>query len=412
MYRGCPTRKIFLPKRVGRTRPIDRTDAAARRQFHRSLPGYRPTPLLRSRSLAAETGLSEIYVKDEAERLGLPAFKMLGASWATARAIQREWAPDALLTLDGLRRAVEDGPRRRLAAATDGNHGRGVARMAALLDLECDVFVPSGTAQARIAAIEGEGARVTVDDGDYDDTVRISAHEADARTLVISDTSWPGYLDTPRDIIRGYTTMFEEVDDALAASGLPAPTHLFVQCGVGAFAAAAISHYDSRGSDGGAARPATIVVEPIDANCLLRSAEHGEVTEAPGPHWSTMAGLNCGLPSLLAWPTVQGGTDGYVAISDSRAHGAMRTLAAEGIVSGESGAAALAGLQVLLEDREAAGRLGLAETSVVLFVNTEGATDPVNFRAQVGEEPSETRRAAPARHHDRHVINLSEEEQR
>jgi diaminopropionate ammonia-lyase len=402
--------RIFLPTRVGPTQPIDDGDAATRRDFHRSLPGYLSTPLLRLPSLAAELGVADVYVKDEAERLGLPAFKMLGASWATARAIQREWAPEVPLTLEALRGAVAGEPRRRLAAATDGNHGRGVARMAALLDLECDVFVPSGTAAARIADIEGEGARVTVVDGSYDDTVRRSAEEADERTLVVSDTSWPGYLDTPRDVIRGYATMFEEVDDALAASGLPAPTHLFVQCGVGAFAAAAISHYDdARRSDGGAGRPVTVVVEPIDADCLLRSAEHDEVTEAPGPHRSTMAGLNCGLPSLLAWPTVQGGTDGYVAISDDRAHTAMRTLAREGIVSGESGAAALAGLQALIDDREAADALGLTETSVVLVVNTEGATDPVNYLAQVGEDPAETRRAAATRRRDRHVSDLSKE---
>lgn len=399
--------RIFLPTHVGPAQPIDDGDAAARRDFHRSLPGYQATPLLQLRSLAAESGVAGIYVKDEAERLGLPAFKMLGASWATARAIRRDWAPGVPLTLDALRAALADRPRRRLAAATDGNHGRGVARMAALLDLECDVFVPAGTAASRVADIESEGARVTVVDGTYDDTVRRSAGEADERTLVVSDTSWPGYLDTPRDVIRGYATMFEEVDDALIAAGLPTPTHLFVQAGVGAFAAAAISHYDGSRRSDGLRGPATVVVEPIDADCLLRSAEHGEVTEAPGPHRSTMAGLNCGLPSLLAWPTVQGGTDGYVAISDERAHAAMRTLASEGLVSGESGAAALAGFQALLDDADSAERLGLDGASVVLVVNTEGATDPVNYRLQVGEDPQATRDAARDRRQARHVIDLS-----
>ncbi|TQK17632.1 diaminopropionate ammonia-lyase [Microbacterium sp. SLBN-154] len=401
--------RIYIPTRRRPAQPINDGDAAARRDFHRSLPGYRATPLLQLRSLAAESGVAGIYVKDEAERLGLPAFKMLGASWATARAIQRDWAPDIPLTLDALRAALADRLRRRLAAATDGNHGRGVARMAALLDLDCDVFVPAGTADSRIADIESEGARVTVVDGTYDDTVRRSAEEADERTLVISDTSWPGYLDTPRDVIRGYATMFEEVDDALARSGLPAPTHLFVQAGVGAFAAAAISHYDDSRRSGNSRRPTTVVVEPIDADCLLRSAENDEVTEAPGPHRSTMAGLNCGLPSLLAWPTVQGGTDAYIAISDGRAHSAMRTLATEGLVSGESGAAALAGLQALLDDRAAAEQLGLDDTSVVLVVNTEGATDPVNYRSQLAEDPQATRDAAHVRRQARRVIDLSPE---
>ncbi|TDN91590.1 diaminopropionate ammonia-lyase [Microbacterium sp. BK668] len=377
--------RVFLPSRMPPPTPIEDAEAAQRLSFHRSLPGYGETPLLRLESLAAEIGVSQLYVKDESVRLGLPAFKMLGASWATARAIQREWAPGIPLQLDALRDAATARARRRLVAATDGNHGRGVARMAAMVGLECEIFVPAGTAAARIADIEGEGARVTVVQGTYDDTVRRSAETADGDSLVISDTSWPGYVETPRDVIRGYATMFEEVDDALDREGLARPTHLFLQAGVGAFAAAAISHYASAG----ASRPVTVIVEPAHAACLLASAESGEVTEVPGPHRSTMAGLNCGLPSLLAWPTVQGGTDGYVAIPDERAHEAMCSLAQAGVVAGESGAAALAGLQALIDDRPAADALGLTEASVVLVVNTEGATDPANYRAQVGREPTE-----------------------
>lgn len=382
--------RVLIPSRMPPPMPIEDADAAQRRSFHRSLPGYGETPLRRLRSLAADLGVSQLYVKDESVRLGLPAFKMLGASWATARAIQREWAPGIPLRLEVLRDAATARPGRRLVAATDGNHGRGVARMAALLGIECEIFVPAGTAAARIADIQGEGARVTVVQGTYDDTVRRSAEEADGNSLVISDTSWPGYVETPRDVIRGYATMFEEVDDTLDREGLPRPTHLFLQAGVGAFAAAAITHYAAEGEN----RPVTVVVEPADAACLLASAENGEVTEVPGPHRSTMAGLNCGMPSLLAWPTVRGGTDGYVAIPDERAHEAMRSLAQAGVVAGESGAAALAGLHALVDDRAAADALGLTEASVVLVVNTEGATDPANYRAQVGREPAEIGRGA------------------
>jgi diaminopropionate ammonia-lyase len=220
--------------------------------FHRTLPGYVATPLLDLPSLARRAGVAQVLLKDEAERLGLPAFKMLGASWATVRAVRREWTgPDVPLDLPSLRAALAAGPARRLAAATDGNHGRGVARMAALLGLGCTVYVPEGTAAARVGDIESEGATVVVVDGSYDDAILRSAQDADATTLVISDTSWPGYTETPTDVIHGYATMFREVDAALADRGAARPSHLFLQAGVGSFAAAGLLHH----ADAGGTRP-------------------------------------------------------------------------------------------------------------------------------------------------------------
>lgn len=364
--------------------------------FHRTLPGYRPTPLLDVPSLARRAGVARVLVKDEAERLGLPAFKMLGASWATARAVRRHWTgPDVPLDVQLLRTALAAGPPRRLAAATDGNHGRGVARMAALLGIGCTIYVPEGTAPARVHDIEQEGATVTVVEGSYDDAIVRSAQDADDATLVISDTSWPGYTETPTDVIHGYATMFREVDATLADHGATPPTHLFLQAGVGSFAAAGLLHH-ARGDRPGAGpderRTRGVVVEPTRADCLMRSAEAGRVTEAPPPHRSSMAGLNCGLPSLLAWPVVHALAEAYVSIDDDLAHEAMRALAAVGVVAGESGAASLAGLLAVADSSEERAALGLDETSVVLLVNTEGATDPVNYEHQVGEAPAATER--------------------
>ena len=335
-----------------------------------------------------------MIVKDEAERLGLPAFKMLGASWATVRAIRRDWiGPDVPLDLASIRAALAAGPDRSLAAATDGNHGRGVARMAALLGLRCTIYVPSGTAAARISDIEGEGAVVVVVDGSYDDAIARSAQDASERTLIISDTSWPGYTLTPTDVIHGYSTMFREVDTAMAELGGPGPSHLFLQAGVGSFAAAGLLHYSGVSPH----RPLGVVVEPTAADCLMRSAAAGRVTEAPPPHRSSMAGLNCGLPSLLAWPVVNSLAGSYVTVDDDLAHEAMRLLAAVGVVAGESGAASLAGLLAIAAVPDERHALGLDERSVVLLVNTEGATDPVNYERQVGEAPTTTQRYADER---------------
>jgi diaminopropionate ammonia-lyase len=340
---------------------------------HRSLPGYAPTELRECPHLAELLGVGTVLVKDESVRLGLPSFKILGASWASLTAVQRAWCPPSQqpVTLQSVTAGLGRTEGRGLVAATDGNHGRGVARVASLLGLTATILVPAGTAQARIDAIASESARVEVVDGTYDDAIAASAALADADHLVISDTSWDGYEDVPRAVIDGYSTMFHEIDDALAARRLRPPDVVAVQAGVGAFAAAALRHYRT----GEAPHPKTAVVEPAGANCLQASARAGGLTLVPGPHTSSMAGLNCGLPSQLAWPVVAAGCDMFIAISDDHAERAMRAMADSGIVAGESGAAGLAGLMALVD---ADG--GLDPDACVLVVNTEGATDPVNYR--------------------------------
>ena len=356
---------------------------------HSALPGYAPTPLHDCPELARALGVATVLVKDESTRLGLPSFKILGASYATLDAIRREWLPEFTVvpTVPAARAALAGREGLGLAAATDGNHGRGVARMAALLDLSCRILVPAGTADARIDAIAAEGARVEVVDGTYDDAVAASALLADERTLIVSDTSWPGYEATPRAVVQGYSTMFAEIDDQLAALGAPGPTVVALQAGVGAFAAAGLRHYRApRRSDDtprttGASPARTVIVEPTTANCLMVSAEAGTMTAAPGPHSSSMAGLNCGLPSELVWPIVAAGTDVFVAVDDRWAEEAMRRYAAVGIEAGESGAASLGGLLAVAGAPAWAAAAGLTPDARVLLVNTEGATDPVNYRA-------------------------------
>lgn len=352
-------------------------DGPVPRDLHRRLPGYAPTPLVDAAPLAAELGLGRLWVKDEAWRLGLPAFKMLGASWASYRLLvdrlgaEPEWA-----SVEELAAAVAALGPLTLVAATDGNHGRAVARTARLLGLGAHILVPAGTVDARITAIASEGAQVDVVDGTYDEAVAASAALADEVHLVVSDTSWPGYAAVPRWVIDGYATIFAEVDEQLAATGGPRPDVVVAQMGVGALAAAAVGHV--RASAGEA--PTIVVVEPLAAACGLRSAEAGEVVEVPGPHRSIMAGLNCGLVSELAWPTVVAGTDWFVAVADEAAERAMRDLATVGVTSGETGAAGLAGLRELV----ASGAADIGPDSTVLVLNTEGPTDPVAYERITG----------------------------
>jgi diaminopropionate ammonia-lyase len=123
-------------------------------------------------------------------------------------------------------------------------------------------------------------------------------------------------------------------------------------------------------------------VEPTSADCLLESVEAGRIVSVSGPHDSIMSGLNCGRPSLVAWPTVSKGIDLLVAVDDEPAHEAMRLTADSGVVSGETGAAGLGGLLEILRPEEAEVRrtLGIGDETRVLIFNCEGATDPDAYR--------------------------------
>lgn len=378
-----PTRYALNPGRRTVVAPLPTPDYAL--AVHRRLPGYAPTPLLALPALAAELGIGEVWIKYEAERFGLPAFKMLGASYAVYRMCQERLGPaPEWSTLDDLRAWTATLHPLTLLAATDGNHGRAVARAAAMLGFAAHIFVPAGTATARIAAITGEGAEITIVDGSYDDAVAQAGGAADVYHVVISDTSWPGYEAIPGWVIDGYGTLFQEIDVQLAARDRPDPDLVLVQAGVGALAAAVVSHYRQPGRSD-AVRLAG--VEPLSAACVLASVVAGRIVMLPGPQTSIMAGLNCGTPSPVAWPSLAQGVDAWVAIDDEWARRAMRALAAHGIAAGETGAAGLGGLLALLHDaqvQDARRALNLHAQSRVLLLVTEGVTDPVMYEQVVG----------------------------
>lgn len=336
--------------------------AAEVRDFHAALPDYAPTPLVELPELAVELGVGRVFVKDESCRLGLPAFKALGASWAIHRVLaERATRGDA------------PGPL-TLVTATDGNHGRAVARMARLLGQYAHVFVPRGVHPRAVAAITAEQAKVTEVSGSYDDAVRLASDASSAADAVlVQDTAWAGYEQIPRWIVEGYSTLCAEIDEQLAAGGVAeGPDLVAVPVGVGSLAQAVVAHYRSR-PVGHA--PGLLSVEPETAACVLESLTRGEpVSVATGE--TSMAGLNCGTPSSIAWPYLHGGLDAAVAVRDADSARAADRLAALGVSSGPCGAAALAGLHAALTGVDADGRraaLGLGPSSVVVLLSTEGA---------------------------------------
>jgi diaminopropionate ammonia-lyase len=349
--------------------------------FHQGMPGYAPAPLVDCGELARRIGVGSLLVKDQSRCFGLPAFKIIGAAWAVNRAVGEQLGLPQAATFDELlERAAAVRPL-RLVTATDGNHGRAVARMAALLGLDATIYVPKGTVQARVDSIESEGARLVVVDGSYDQTVERAAQDAGERCVIVSDTSWPGYTSIPGAVIEGYASIMSEIDNQVAALGSPPPDLVLVQSGVGALAAAVGAHY------GNAPRPILASVEPGDAACTLESLAAGEIVTVPGPHRSIMAGLNCGTLSMIAWPVIQATFDLAISVDDDRAREAMRLLASVRIVSGESGASGLAGLLALLTAPELEApreRFGIGAGTSVLIFSTEGATDPEAYATVVG----------------------------
>ena len=361
------------------------------RRFHQSFPEYSVTPLVELKSLAEELGVSNIFVKDESYRFGLNAFKVLGGSYAIAREIGiRMGISEEELTLARLLQPDVQGQlgQLRFVTATDGNHGRGVAWTAKRLCHRAVVFMPKGTAAERLENIRKLGAEASITDYNYDDSVRLARqYAAENDGIVVQDTSWEGYTDVPLHIMQGYTTMGAEIVEQLAAYGDQAPTHVFLQAGVGAMAGAMAGFIADYYKE---ARPVITIVEPTKADCLYRTAlaNDGKLHIVDGALDSIMAGLCCGEPCSIGWQQLAAYADNFVAMPDKAAALGMRVLGNPvgndaAVVSGESGAAGLGLAVAALRERELAqlkGSLQLDAESVILCISTEGATDVANYR--------------------------------
>lgn len=340
--------------------------------FHRRLPDYARTPLLDAPDLADEFSVGRVAIKDESVRFGLPAFKMLGASWAVYRAIadhdpsRRDETPDDLAGLRNRSVGIT------LVAATDGNHGRAVAHMAGLIGASVRIFVPRVVGAAAIRLIEAEGAEVVVVDEPYDSVVRRAAASAaeNADDILMQDTSWSGYEQIPQWIVDGYSTLFREIDTQLDERAAEPAGLVVVPTGVGSLTQAAVVNYRS----GDASAASLLSVEPDSAACVLISLDRKEpVSVDTGA--TNMSGLNCGTPSALAWPYLRNGVDAAISVSDVQAERGSSDLEASGASSGPCGGATLAGLRQALAGEDAPNRrrqLRLTRSSTVVLLNTEG----------------------------------------
>ncbi|AGA08814.1 diaminopropionate ammonia-lyase [Sinorhizobium meliloti] len=385
--------------------PLEAVDAGtlsvdAAREVERFLSfrvNHKPTPLQSLSGLAGQLGVASINMKDEGFRLDLGSFKALGGSYAVIRLVLEEASrqfgkPVDIGELDtaAVRRIAEG---MTVGCATDGNHGKSVAAGAQLVGAKAAIFVHSGVSDERVAAIAQYGAEMIRIEGTYDDSVAAAERICKENGwIVVSDTSWPGYERIPGLVMQGYTAMLRE-----AVAGLPqAPTHVFMQAGVGGLAAAVAGYFDIVF---GNARPRFVVVEPDRAACLFASARAGRLVKVDHDEPTIMAMLECYEPSLVAWRILARKADAFMTVSEEEAAETMRSLARPvagdpAIVAGESGGAGLAGFLNAMKDSEKRAALGLDANSRIFVINTEGATDQARYEEIVGRAPAQVRAAA------------------
>lgn len=361
-------------------------------EFHRSLPDYNITPLHVLNTLSEKLHTGRIYIKDESFRFNVNAFKPLGASYSVFRFLKKKWEEKfqnefKVLDFKDEQKLKQLGSF-TFTAATDGNHGRAVAWTARMLRQKAVIYMPADSAPARINHIESEGADVVLVEGTFDQCVMQADHDARRYgRIVISDTAYPGYMEFPKYIMAGYTTIFRELDGIICHEDRCDVDVVIVQAGVGGLAAAASCYFAEKY---GSARPIIICLEPVRADSFMESAKQGKPAPSKQDYNSVMAGLNCGV-SLLAWDYVRDAADIFVSISDDFVPEAMRILYYPSgndprIISGESGCSGMAGLLALLNHKnlsEAAA--GIFPGKNVLLINTEGNTDPENFNKIISQ---------------------------
>ena len=354
--------------------------------FHRSMGGkYSVTPLRHLKSLANHLGLGDIYLKDESQRHPLKAFKLLGGSYAVANFLCSQLGIDISDT--SFEELKKNSFFFTFVAASDGNHGKSVAWSAHEFGQRCIIYMPKGTVRDRVSAIEQFGATVIVSDTNYDGCVEIVSElcEQNESYIAIPDTSQ--FIDevVPLHVMQGYATMFAEAIEQL---GGVTPTHVFLQAGVGSFAAAMTACLANTFGD---ELPKIFIMEPHQANCYYQSgmANDGSAHNVTGDMDSIMAGLSCGVPNPLAWQIIKHSAQGFLSADDVITANGMRILAAPlspdpAVIAGESGAVGTGVIEYIMRaDEKLQTALGLDESSIVLLFSTEGDTDTQNYREVV-----------------------------
>ena len=340
-----PHRHIGLTVDILRDIPAPSTDSAAVQALLARCPNAAETEMLQAPNIAQDLNIAQLSVKDERTRMGLGSFKALGAAYVIAHsAIVQGEAQSA----------------KTYVTASAGNHGLSVAAGAKAFGAAAVIFLSQSVPEAFAKRLIAHGATVERAGETYEQSM--SAAQAAAKDngwTLLSDSSWPGYSDLSHRLMEGYTVFMAEAERQISA-----PSHIFLQAGVGGLAGAAAAM--ARKTWGEA--PVIVVVEPCHAPALLGCIQAGDFIAATGPG-SAMGRLDCLEASLIALKGLAKDADVFALISEEEGQAGANYAAAHQMESTPSGAAGLAGLLASPAHRTA---LKLDANSHVLVILSEG----------------------------------------
>ena len=382
----------YIDVKLGKYKTCDflsKESAEKARRFVETQEDYEITPLLSLEELSKFFGVKKIYVKDESKRMGLNSFKGVGVLYAVSELICKRFGLDIenISFNDMLEPKLNEEIKKLVfVAATDGNHGKGLAWVAKKLGSKCNIYMPKNTTKARVKAIEDLGAKVVVTDVNYDQTLRTVIQEADKNGWIhVQDQAWEGYTEITNTISKGYSVIADEISEQMRNDSIDGPTHIILQAGAGTFAFGILGYYANVFKEN---KPYMVVSESKNAACFYRSIEKGKLSKVGGDLETLMAGLSVGEPNIIAWENLQTIVEGYASCSDNITARGMRILSSplkgdERIVSGESGALGFGLFSMVCQSSEYRNikeLMGINKKSVVLLINTEGDTDPESYR--------------------------------
>jgi len=318
--------------------------------------------------VARACGVAQVWAKDEGRRFGVGSFKSLGGA----------------LVVDDLARASKGGVAGlTVCTASAGNHGLGVAWGAKRVGCRSVVYVGAKVSERIAAKMRALGAEVSRVEGGYEDSVQASLEASKQGMTLVQDMSWPGYEEVPQRIQAGYTLVAEEILDQLQGQS---PTHVFVNAGVGGFAAGVFGYLCERL---GPQRPTLVTVEPTGADCVFRKAAGHKPRDSTD---TVQTGLDTKEVSPLAWRVLGPCCDHFCAVGDACVSPSMRLLAAKGVCAGESGVAGLGLLLAAAARPELQRALRLDASSKVCIVVCEQPPDPATFVERTGLTVEQVRR--------------------
>lgn len=329
--------------------PAPSVDDAAPLRLLQRCPAHVQTPLIDHSELAATLGVGALWIKDERGRMGLGSFKALGAAYVIAHDAVSADAVTPETALTG----------RTYVTASAGNHGMSVAAGARIFGARAVVYIADTVPEAFADRLRAKGADVVREGAIYEDSMAAAAKAAeDNGWHLLSDSSWPGYVDPPHRLMEGYLALMHEVFEQVPS----VPTHVFLQAGVGGLAGACAAIARAHWGDG----PQIIVVEPEVARALEAAIRAGRFVTTEGPA-STMGRLDCKEASLIALKGLSRDADAFALISEQEAEAATKMLSATGLATTPSGCA---GFAAALSDKN--GETGMDDTSRVLVILSEG----------------------------------------